>query len=119
MKADVARSLGPGLESALQRRRAACDGAQEMFSQSALGLPTFEAYGCFEIAFHVDLSPNERGCRRIDIGGQQILEGSAGGNAERKTGNSIPGTPLGSISEKDAPNRLGGTRRIYRSIRLT
>src|ERR1039458_2362312 len=65
MKADVAGSLRPGLEFTLQRRRAACDGAQEMFSQTALGLPTFEAYGCFEIAFHVELSPNERGCRRI------------------------------------------------------
>jgi hypothetical protein len=119
MKANVARSLGPGPESALQNRRAACDGAEKMFSQTAMGLPTFEAYGGFEIAFHVKLSPDELGCRRIDIGGKQMLEGFAGGNAKGKTGNPIPGPPLGSISEKDAPNRLGGTRRIYRSIRLT
>jgi hypothetical protein len=76
-----------------------------MFSQTAPGLPTFEAYGCFEVAFHLELSPNERGRRGVDIRGQQRLESFVGGNAEGKLGNSIPGPKLGSITEKDAPNR--------------
>ncbi|MGB9454809.1 MAG: hypothetical protein WCB12_02120 [Bryobacteraceae bacterium] len=119
MKADVVHGLGFGLECGFESRCPTCNGAEEVFSQAAAGLPAFETDGGLEVAFHVELSANERGCRGIDIGGQQRLKGLPGGDTEGKTGGSLTEALLSPIVKPDAPDRRAGRRRMFpRSVGL-
>ncbi len=107
VKTDATRGLRLALEDALQGGGRAGDDRQQSVAETAPRLPTLEADGGGQVAFHVELAANECHGGGIDVRGKKALQRAFRGQAECKGGRAVAGLAHGPIAENGAPGRRG------------